>query len=407
MRSRPDTGMREFIGLIAGIMALNALGIDIMLPALPAIGESLNVTGANRTQWIISAYMLGFGITQMIYGPLADRYGRKPVLLASVILFAMMSLLASFAASFALLIGARVLQGMAGAGGRVLSTSIVRDRYSGQAMARVMSLSFMVFLAVPILAPAVGQLTVLFAPWRVIFVLLALLGAALALWIFFRLPETLDPANRREIHPSAIFSAVWETLRSRQAMGYTLASTMLFGSLMGYINSCQQIFAQTFGKPHLLAPMFALIAGSLAIAAFSNSRLVGRFGAARLAFGALCLMIVVSGVHLAWASSGRETLASFVALQFLTMFCIGFTGPNFGALAMEPVGHIAGTASSVQGTISTVGAALVGLTIGQQFDGTSVPVAAGTLACSTITLFLILAGLRDGLSRPISSPSIS
>lgn len=390
MRKNPDPGMREFVAMVAAIMALNALGIDIMLPALPAIAESLRVSDPNRAQLLISVYMLGFGFTQIVYGPLADRYGRKPILVISVALYALLSLVASFAASFTLLLAARLTQGMAGAAGRVLSTSIVRDRYAGADMARIMSLSFMVFLTVPILAPTIGQFVVLYGPWRWIFHLMTAMGLMLAIWLAFRLPETLDPANRRPISVEMIVGAVRETLTTRRSIGFALSSTAMFGALMGYINSCAQIFGDAFRAPEMLAPCFAMISLGLAIAAFSNSRLVARFGSVGLSFGALALMIVVSLLHLGWTLLGLETLTSFVLFQFLTMFCVGFAGPNLGALAMEPVGHIAGTASSVQGTISTVGAALIGLLIGQHFDGTVIPVILGTTACSVAALLLVL-----------------
>lgn len=383
-------GFPEFVALIAMMMALNALAIDMMLPALPAIGEALGVVTENSRQWVITAYLLGFGGAQIIYGPLADRYGRKPVLMAGLTLYVAFSVLAAFATSFELLIAARVATGLGAAALRVLAVSIVRDRYSGRTMARVMSLSFLVFLGVPILAPALGQLVLTVAPWPWIFGVLAVAGSAFMIWALIRLPETLHPENRMPIRIGRIAGAFREAVTHRQAIGYTLAMTCITGSLFGFINSSQQIFFDVFNEPGLFTTVFAAIAGSIAVASLLNARLVERLGSRLISHTALLGFIVMSAIHAAVALSGHETIWTFAVLQGLTMFCFGLIAGNFGAMAMEPMGHIAGTASSAQGFISTTVGASLGFLIGQQFNGSAAPMTIGFVALGLMALAFVL-----------------
>jgi len=383
-------GFPEFVALIALMMALNALAIDAMLPALPAIGEALGVARENDRQWVVTAYLLGFGGAQLAYGPLADRYGRKPVLLVALCIYVVFSLLASVAPTFETLLLARIGTGVGAAATRVLAVSIVRDRYEGRTMARVMSLSFLVFLGVPILAPTVGQLVLSVASWRWIFGVLTLAGGAVLLWSALRLPETLKPEHRRPIELGSIGRAFREALTERTSIGYTLASTAIVGSLFGYINSSQQIFFDVFQRPGLFAAIFAVSAGGIAVASILNARLVERYGSRLLAHAALIGFVAVGVVHTAVSLLGLETIWTFTVLQSLTMFCFGFVAGNFGAMAMERMGHIAGSASSVQGFISAVGGALLGFAIGQSFDGTVTPMTAGITGLGLIALILVL-----------------
>ena len=232
-------------------MAVNALAIDSMLPALPAIGHSvgIGVGDENQQQWIVTSYLLGFGAAQIVYGPLADRFGRKPVLLAGLAIYVLFSGAAAFSTTMPVLLLARVLQGVGSAATRVLAISVVRDCYSGSQMARVMSLSFIVFLAVPILAPSIGQIIMLFGPWRLIFGALTLFGFSVAIWTAIRLPETLHPADRLPIMPSRVLEAFRLTLTNRLAVGYMLAMALVLGALFGFINSAQQVFAETLSAP--------------------------------------------------------------------------------------------------------------------------------------------------------------
>ncbi|HEX5182984.1 MAG TPA: multidrug effflux MFS transporter [Allosphingosinicella sp.] len=383
-------GFREFVALIAGLMAINSLAIDAMVPALPAIGHSLHVLTENERQLVVTFYMLGFGTTQILYGPLSDRYGRKPVLMTSLVLYVAFALLCAASGSFPLLLAARLLQGMAAASSRVLTVSIVRDRFEGARMARLMSLAFMVFLLMPVLAPSFGQLVLLVASWRAIFFGLAAFAAIMLAWSLLRLPETLHPEYRRPFSLPAILSGARETLTNRQSVGYTLALTVLMGALIGYILSVQQIVFDVFHRPALIAIAFAGIAGPMAITSYANSRLVERLGTRRIAHFGLSGFTLVALVHFLVALRG-EGLGAFIALQAATMACFGLSSANLGALAMQPMGHIAGTASSVQGAIGTICGALLGLAIGQAFDGTVLPMVGGDVLFGGAALLILLA----------------
>ncbi|QQQ19855.1 multidrug effflux MFS transporter [Brevundimonas vitis] len=392
-------GFAEFVCLIALMMALNALAIDAMLPALPAIGDALGVVTDNSRQWIITAYLLGFGAAQIVYGPLADRYGRKPILIIGISIYVIFSLLAAIAPTFETLILARIGTGIGAAATRVLAVSIVRDRYAGRMMARVMSLSFLVFLGVPILAPTIGQLILLVAPWRWIFGVLALGGAAILIWSVVRLPETLKPEDRLPIQAGRIAAAFRQALTERLSIGYTLASTAVLGSLFGFINSSQQIFFDVFQAPGLFTTIFAVVAGGIAIASLLNARLVERLGSRLISHTALLGFIAFGILHTAVSMAGLETIWTFAVLQSLTMFCFGLMAGNFGSMAMERMGHIAGTASSAQGFISTVIGALSGFFIGQQFNGSATPMAMGVAISGIVALGFVLFAEKGRLFR--------
>ncbi len=401
-------GFPEFVCMIALMMALNALAIDSMLPALPAIGEALGVAEANSRQWVITAYLLGFGAMQIVYGPLADRYGRKPILMLGVGLYVLFTLVAMLAPTFETLIVARIGQGLGSAATRVLAVSIVRDRYSGRTMARVMSLSFLVFLGVPVIAPSLGQAILLVAPWEGIFGVLAFAGIALMIWAGLRLPETLKPEDRLPIEARRIALAFREAVTNRQSIGYTLAMTAITGALFGFINSSQQIFFDVFHAPGLFTTVFALIAGGIAVAAIVNAKLVEKLGSRLLGHSALLGFITFGGIHLLVTLSGLETIWTFAVLQGLTMFCFGLLAGNFGSMAMEPMGHIAGTASSAQGFISTIVGSLTGFVIGQQFDGTVVPMTVGITCCGLASLGFVLLAEKGRLfvaRNPVPVPA--
>ncbi len=402
----PRPGFREFVVMMAALMALNAMAIDAMVPALPAIGEALDVLTENERQLVVSFYVFGFGTTQLIYGPLSDRFGRKPVLLVSLVLYAGFALACAAASSFTLLLAARACQGAAAASTRVLVVSIVRDRFEGAAMARLMSLVFLVFLIMPVIAPAFGQLTLLVASWRAIFFGLALFAAIIFIWSLIRLPETLRPEYRRPLSAKAIVDGARETLTNRQSLGYSLAFMLMMGALMGYINSIQQIVFDVFRQPDLIALVFAGVAGPMAVTSYLNSRLVERIGTRRIAHLGLILFSALSALHLIIDRMG-ESMTTFVVMQGLVMACFGLASANFGALAMQPLGHVAGTASSVQGTIGTIGGAMIGLAIGQSFDGTTIPLVTGFLIAGLTALLIILVtergrlfGPRDDAPRP-------
>jgi DHA1 family bicyclomycin/chloramphenicol resistance-like MFS transporter len=361
-----------------------------MIPALPQIGQSLHVARENERQLVVIAYFVGFASTQLIWGPLADRFGRKPIMAAGVGLYGVFALLCAFAQTFPLLIAGRVLMGAAAAASRVLVVAMVRDLFEAEAMARVMSLVFMTFMLVPVLAPNIGQLILLFASWRAIFIAFAAYAAVMVVWPSIRLPETLHPEFRRPLKLRPMGAAIAQTLREPQSRGYTLAVTVSFSGLVAYISSIQQIVFDVFHEPHLIGLVFACIAAPMAVASYLNSRVVGRFGLRRVGHGAALAMVLITAIHAAVALSGMETLPLFIVLQGLTMASFSFTSSNLGTLAMEHMAPIAGTASSVQGIIGTIGAAAIGFVIGQQFDGSVIPFAVGTAACAAGGFLLIV-----------------
>lgn len=378
-------GQREFVALMAALMAVNALAIDSMLPALPAIGRALGALG-NERQLVITSYLLGFGVAQLLYGPLSDRYGRKSLLVGSLVFYGVFALLSGLAKSFELLLAARFMQGVAAAATRVLVVAIIRDRYHGPQMARLMSLVFIVFMIVPVLAPTFGQAVLLVASWRFIFIGLGVYCAALIAWTMLRLPETHPPEKRRSLSLRSIGGAIGATLSHRLSIGNTIALTLVMGGLFAFINSIQQIVFDVFGRGELMGLVFASIAGPMALSSWLNSRIVVRAGSRRIMLGALTAFCLFAALHLAFVWFHGENLFGFVVLQALTMACFGLISANLGAIAMDPLGHIAGTASSVQGLITTIGGALIGLLIGQSFDGTTIPFLIGFTLCGASAL---------------------
>ncbi len=397
---RPDIGFKQFVALIAAIMAVNAFAIDSMMPALAAIGHDLGLTTENGRQWVITAYMLGFGAAQIFYGTLADRFGRKRMLQAGTSIYIVFSLVVAFSSSFEMLLTARALQGVGAAASRTLVISIVRDRFSGRQMARVMSLAMIVFLIVPILAPSVGQVILLVAPWRWIFGGLALYGAVVMTWIALRLPETLHAEDRLPMSVSAILHAFRLTLTNRVAVGYMIATMLVFGGLFGFINSAQQIFVDVFHDPVYFTLNFAVIAGCMAVASLLNSRIVGKLGTRRVSHSALLGYTAIAGLHLLVVFTGYETLVTFTIFQAGLMFCFGLLAPNFSSMAMEPLGHVAGTAASVQGFCTTIGGALIGFFVSQHFDGTVLPLMAGFFVCAMASVIAVLITEKGQLFHP-------
>ena len=388
---RPAMRFGEFVALVAMLQTSTALGVDLMLPALPAIGHSLRIATENDRQFVIGAYLLGLGSTMILYGPLADRFGRRKVILPGLVAFAAMSLLCSISGSFHMLIAARFVQGAAAAAIRTLAVAIVRDRYEGRQMARVMSLSMMIVLLVPILAPGIGQLIMTVLPWRGLFTALSLFSAGVAIWLCARLPETQPEENRAPLTFGRVAGALRIILTNRFSLGYTLCGSILYGALLGFIFSVQQIFELAFRRPDLLAPSYAVIGGVMAAGALSNARLVERFGTRRLSHSALIALIALAALHSLVALRGWESVWTLILLQSLQMFCFGLCWSNFNAMAMQPMAKAAGTAASTQSAISTVGGVVVGSVLGQSFDGTTKPIAVGFLIAGASALAIALA----------------
>lgn len=392
-------GFVEFVLLIAALMALTALGIDSMLPALPAIGEALGASPAARP-FVVTAFLIGFGVAQLVHGPLADRYGRRRVLIVALIIYIVTNGLAAVAASFPLLLAARVCAGAAIAATRVTTVALVRDCYHGRAMAQVMSIAFMVFMIVPILAPAFGELVLLFGNWRLIFWVIAGLATLVLGWFALRMPETLAPETQMPISLSRIASGWRETLSDRLSLGYTLAATALMAALYGYLNSIQPIMAVTFGREKLLALIFATTSVTMAAANLLNSRIVMRLGTRLISHSSVAILIAVATTHLVIARFGGESLIVFAVLQAITMACFGLATSNFSAMAMENMGRIAGTASSVQGFASVTIGSLVGAGIGQAFDGTTQPLTLGFLIAGIAAFAFVFVTERGRMFRP-------
>ncbi len=395
----------ELVAMMAALMSLNALAIDIMLPALPAMGDALGVADPNHRQYVIIAYVWGLGAAQLFFGPASDRYGRRGPLLLSLFGYAFFGSVCIFAPTFGVLVTARTLQGVAAAGARVISLSIVRDVCSGRQMARIMSLVTMVFMAVPMLAPNLGQGILLVANWRWIFGVLVISGGAVAAWVALRLDETHPAARRQHLDLRGLASAYARVLKTRVTCGYMIASGVVFGALFAFISSSEQIYSDVFDRRDSFTLYFASVAGAMAVAAFVNARLVERWGMRRLAH--LALTMFAAG-HIALAvlvHQGNDDFWVFHGGMLAMFFCFGFIGANFNALAMEPLGDIAGTASAALGFASTMIAGTLGAIVGQQFDGTAGPIAVGSGVLGATALAIVAFTERGRLFTVEGSPS--
>ncbi|WP_338531959.1 multidrug effflux MFS transporter [Nitratireductor thuwali] len=395
-------GRAEFIALAAALMALNALAIDVMLPALQQIGAALGVEDENSRQFVITAYLVGFGGAQLFYGPITDSFGRRGPLLIGLAIYIGAAVAAAFAPTFELLLALRVLQGVGAAATRVIAVSAIRDVFGGRRMAEVLSMVMMVFMAIPVIAPSLGQLIMIFGDWHEIFVLMAGLALIVALWSGLRLPETLDPSHRRAFSLKIIMEGFRFVVTNRIALCYTLATTAIFGALFGFINSAQQIYVDIYGLGAWFPILFAIGAGLMALSSFTNSRFVGRFGMRRLSHGALLTFLATNALWLTVSLIGPVPFPLFFVLFSASMFMFGWIGPNFNSIAMEPLGHVAGTAASVLGFTTTLGGGLLGAMIGQAFDGTLTPLAAGYFTVSAVGLALVLIAERGKLFRTVN-----
>ena len=382
-------GFPEFVVVIASIMALNPLAMDMMLPALPDIASAFHITNANRPQEVLSTFLIGFGFGQFIMGPLSDRFGRRPVLVDGMVLYGAASLLAITAQSFETLLLARALQGLGTSATRVIATSIVRDCYAGRRMASVMSFAMMVFIAVPVVAPSLGQAVMLLTQWRGIFIVLTLYGALALAWSAWRMPETLPLTERKSLAIRDVLGAFRQTITNRQTLGYALAAGFVQGALFAFVFISQQVFVDIYKLGRYFPLAFAAAAIGIAAAGFLNARLVGRIGMRVMSHGALVGFAAVAGITMAAAYLGAIPLWLFMPLAALMMFSFGLMIANFTALAMEPQGHIAGTASSLYGSITTLLGIGIGTVIGQDYNGTLLPFATGFFICALAALAIV------------------
>jgi MFS transporter, DHA1 family, multidrug resistance protein len=398
--SHRPMGFPEFVIMIASIMALNPLAMDMMLPALPNIASTFHITAANTQQMVLSIFLIGFGVGQFVMGPLSDRFGRRPVMLGGMIVYCIASGLAIAAPSFETLLLARALQGLGTSATRVIATSIVRDCYAGRRMASVMSLAMMVFISVPVIAPSFGQALMLLTQWRGIFIALTLYGVLALVWSALRVPETLPVSERKSLALRNVLGAFRQTVTNRQTLGYALAAGGVQGSLFAFVFSSQQVFTGIYKLGPYFPLAFAAIAIGIALAGFLNARFVGRLGMRVISHGALLGFVAVAGTMLVAAKMELLVLPLFIALAALMMFAFGLMFANFTALAMEPHGHIAGTASSLYGSITTLLGIGVGIAIGQDYDGTLLPFANGFFLCTLAALAVVLVVEKGWLFRP-------
>jgi MFS transporter, DHA1 family, multidrug resistance protein len=389
----------EFVTMVALLMALNAMAIDIILPALQQMGASLAVSDENTRQLPLTAYIIFFGISQLLYGTVSDRFGRRPVLLFGLAVYAIGCTGAAIAGSFEMLLVMRAVQGIGAGATRVIAIAVVRDTYGGRRMASVMSLAVMVFMVVPILAPTLGQGILMVSGWRAILAFIALFGLVMTAWCFFRLPETLADSNRRPLEPAAVVDAFRIVLTNRVAAGYAVGAGLLFGCMFAFLNSAQQIYQEIYGLGTLFPVAFSSGAILIAFASFTNSRLVERLGMRLLSHGALCAFAAVSAILcvIAIFDQGHVPLWIFYLAIMIALGLFGFIGTNFNALAMDPLGQVAGTASSIVGFLQTFLGGVLGALIGQAYDGTVLPLSLGMLVLSLMSFGIIVLTERNRL----------
>jgi len=383
----------EFVAILALMMGMTAFSIDNLLPAFPEIGSAFAVSDANDVQLLVYAYLIGIGVAQLFYGTISDVVGRRPALIAGLLVYALGCIMALFADSFAVLIAARVVQGTGAAAGRVLAIAIVRDRFEGREMARIMSLVLMVFLIVPILAPALGTLILLAGTWHLIFVAMLAVAGVLTVWFLARMPETLHPEYRRPFSLVSIAGGIRVTVTTRRAMGYTLAVGFMTGALMTYVGSAAQVFQTDVYKLGAWFPIaFSSVAALMAVASFLNATLVRRLGMRFLSHSALIGFVTASAamVLASWAYDGRPPLVLFCIMVGLVQFLFALCASNFNSIAMEPLGAVAGTAASFIGAFTTLMAALLALAAGRHFDGTVLPLSLGYFTLGTLALVSVL-----------------
>jgi DHA1 family bicyclomycin/chloramphenicol resistance-like MFS transporter len=388
--ARIGLGFFEFIITIALMTASVAIAIDIMLPALPAIGQSLNVANTNDTQLVIGVFFFGFGCSQIIFGSLSDTFGRRNILLAGLVFFTLTMFGAALTQSFEMLLLLRFVQGIGAAAVRITTMAIVRDCFGGREMARVMSYVMIVFMIVPIVAPSLGQAVIYYANWHWIFILLGCVGAILFVWAGMRLRESLPQNERLPLSVASVTSGFRTVLTNRITCGYMIGMTLFTAVICAYIVTVQQIFGEVYGLGDWLPIAFAGTAGGIAVANFANGYFVRSFGMRRISHAALILFTLLAGVGLVISLFGKPDfmLAYLLFSVLLMMFAVIAT--NFTAICLEPMGHLAGTATAITGFVSTTGGALIGGAVGQMFNGTVQPLFAGFTIFGAVSIAAVL-----------------
>ncbi|MEZ5924432.1 MAG: multidrug effflux MFS transporter [Hyphomicrobiaceae bacterium] len=382
-RSAPAAGSQlsllEFVPLMALATAIDALSIDAMLPALPAIGADLGVTETTRLQLVIQLMFGGFAVGQLFGGPIADSFGRKRAFYVGLAIYLAGTVLAIVASTFEVFLGARILQGFGASIPLVVLAALVRDQYEGAPMARIMSLIGGVFIAVPIVAPLLGQGILMIADWQMIFVMFLALAVLVTIWFGLRQPETLPPEKRAPFRFSSFAASYREAATHPIAMPFMIAEGLVFGAFLPYLASAQHIFQDIYAQGTAFALYFSSLAASLGIALLANSKLVMRFGMQRLTQSALLFVVALALLMLAatWVIGGQPPLWLFMGYMLLTFAGIGLVFGNLNALTMEPLGHIAGIGAAVLGTVSTFLGMVLGVAVGWWIDGTVVPLIVG------------------------------
>lgn len=391
-------GQTEFVALIAMLTATVAVSIDAMLPAMPDIGAELTPDNVNRAQLIITSFVLGLGVGTFFTGPLADRFGRKPVIVCGAVLYVAATLSAFFAPTLETMLAARVLMGLAAAAPRVAAMALVRDLYSGREMAWIMSFVMLVFSLVPALAPTLGAGIIALAGWRSIFATFAIFSTLVTVWLMIRQPETLAFEQRRPLRIGTLLAAAREVFSHPTVRLSICVQTLSYGMLFSVLSSTQQVFDQTYGRGDTFHYWFGGIAILAASASVINAKLVRRLGMRKIIktmmvaqVGMSLMMVIVVNLHLP-----NQTELLFYALWITSVFFqAGLTIGNLNALAMEPMGHIAGSAASIITATSTVGAVLIAAPIGLLFDGTPLPLAIGICICAVLAFGLTSLIRRD------------
>lgn len=384
-------GLGESLILMALMISLVALSVDTMLPALPDIGADLKVGHANDVQMVISSLFLGLSVGLIFYGPLSDSLGRKPVLFAGMAVFIGGCTLSIYSTSFTIMLIGRVLQGLGAAGPRSVVLALVRDQYEGRAMARIMSTIMSIFIMIPVFAPSLGQGILLFAGWRAIFAALLVLAGIVLVWFGGRHPETLSPENRLPFSVGKIGAALGEVCRHPIALGYTVVAGFIMGAFLGYLNSVQQIIQDLYGMGLWFPLIFGILGLSLGSALFLNSRIVMRLGMRKLVRRAMATLAGLSAAYfvVVAAFGGRSPFWMLMAFFLAAFFCIGFLFGNLNAIAMSPLGHIAGTASAVVGALSTFLSVPIAFLIGRLYNDTTLPLVGGFALLSLTALGIL------------------
>jgi MFS transporter, DHA1 family, multidrug resistance protein len=384
------TSQKEFIFLVALLTALVAMSIDTMLPAIGTMASEFGVSDPNKRQYIIGTFFAGMTIGTLLSGPISDSTGRKPAIFAGLLIYAAGSLLCLFSTSFEMLLAGRAMQGVGASSPRIVSMAMVRDGQGGAAMARIMSFVMSVFMLVPILAPSIGQLVLFVASWRMIFVGFLAMAIIAAIFLQIRQEETLPKEKRVAFSARNQTRSAIEFFRFPSAWGYTISVGFVFASFICYLGTSQQIFAEQYEQGEWFAVWFGAFAVAIAFAMIFNGRMVMRHGMRMLAKWAVrgCILLAAVFLPVALAYAGHPPLWTLGLFLFCTFFCCGILFGNYNAMAMEHVGHIAGMAAAISGTLSTLVALSIGTWFGQQYDGTVMPLVYAFLSMSVAAMLV-------------------